>query len=129
MAYVSLLVTNCIIMNSREYGIYKKSALWKYGEGSMWLENIAFYNNTSGNMSPNVSPFEGGANIIELSVDPCNDVGNLDFSLNNTSNGGAECRSASINPGSHLSLNNYSDLGAVQSQSTPGSGGTKLRVI
>ena len=113
------IIGNCIATSNTLHG-------YSLGGGSpngMPCFNNANWNNTSG-----ANRFTSAVEIgkIDLSANPYTDSTNLDFTLNNTSGGGALLRSAGF-PGAILGGNTgYIDVGCYQVASGGGGGGLIL---
>jgi hypothetical protein len=81
-----VLITDCILSQNGRYGIEQETDVW----AEMPVNYNAFYANTSG-ARLGVS---AGANDVTLTADPFTNAAGNDFTLNNTSGGGAACRGA-----------------------------------
>lgn len=108
------LIRNNIMTNNGGYGLY----LAGYGTPARTpsfgvVDNNAFYSNTSGNRYQ----AETGSNDVTLSSTPFINAASGNFSLNNTSGGGAACRAAGF-PGAFPGglTTGYLDIGAAQHQ-------------
>jgi len=85
-------IYNCLCAGNGGYGINTDTA----GSGIPdrgYVDFNAFYNNTSGNYSEATL---SGANDITLTADPFTDAASDDYSLNNTTGGGASVRDAAL---------------------------------
>lgn len=110
-------VRNNILVSNGGYGLNATSATI----GAHVFANYnAFYSNTSGEI--NNATDQG--NNITLTGDPFTASGSSDFTLNNTSGAGADCRGAAFPTSFGFgSMTNSMDLGALQAVITGGSGG------
>ncbi len=110
-----------IVMNNIFWGDGSVGCVGIENEDASPTSTIHFLNNAFGNVDNNFYGFASDItdNIAttSLTVDPFVDGANLDFRLNGTSGGGAECRAtatpASAFHGASLTVNRK-DLGAVQ---------------
>jgi hypothetical protein len=84
----ALVARNNIVMSNGGYGWDQVSVIAR--PDFPWIDYNAFYNNTSGaRNNVNASP-----NDVTLTADPFTNAAGNDFTLNNTSGGGAACRGA-----------------------------------
>lgn len=112
----NMIVRNCLAVDNGGYGFnctVGATALNDRRIRDIWDHN-AGYNNTSG-LYNNVS---AGDNDVTLTADPFTDGANGDFSLNDTSGGGADLKEAGF-PGvfNGISTTGYRDIGAVETLS------------
>jgi hypothetical protein len=112
---------NHVVMNNIFWGDGSAGSAGIENDDAGQTATIHFLNNAIGNVDTDYLDFASditdNIGTISLSVDPFVDGANLDFRLNNTSGGGADCR-ATATPitafhGTPLTLNRK-DLGAVQ---------------
>lgn len=116
------IVSNCLsVGHSSGYGFNISTST---GNKTVNFRNCAGYNNTSGDKNLIISTQSIG--FVTLSANPFTNAGAEDFSLNNTSGGGAACRAAGF-PGAFPGglTTGYLDIGAAQSQSVTTSTTTK----
>lgn len=110
-------VANCILDSNGAYGINSSAT-----HDQFFMYKNAFRNNTSGATNNITAANNVGA--ITLTADPFTNKAGGDFSLNNTSGGGAACRAAGLGgafPGG--TTTGYRDVGAVPHQDSGSSGG------
>lgn len=113
-------VVNNIIVNNGGYGINIVASLGSATYIFPGIISNAYYNNTSGN----ANNFTMGTSDIVLTGSPFTSPPS-NFALNNTAGAGASCRAAAY-PGAFISGGTgFLDIGALQHQSTGGTGGTK----
>lgn len=113
----SCIIDNCIFYGNGNYGIRSAAA----SGARLRAFNCAFGSNTSG---ATTGPVELNGTVT-LTATPFTNSASDDYSLNNTTGGGASCRAAGI-PSAFAGLSstpNYRDLGAAQSQYGTGSAG------
>jgi hypothetical protein len=112
---------NHVVMNNIFWGDGSAGSAGIENDDAGQTSTIHFINNAFGNVDTDYLDFASditdNIGTVSLSVDPFIDGANLDFRLNNTSGGGADCR-ATATPitafhGTPLTLNRK-DLGAVQ---------------
>lgn len=113
-----LTIFNTIFASNTGYGINATAADYSVAANApmhaarRW--NNAFYNNTAGVRNQ----FSAGNNAITLTVDPFTNAAGNDFSLNDTTGGGASLRGAGVPGGIGLlaaaESTGYADVGAVQ---------------
>lgn len=109
------LIANCLATSNTSHGY----SLGGGNNNSMTAINNANWSNTSG-----ANRYTQTAEIgkIDLTANPYTDSTNLDFTLNNTSGGGALLRSAGF-PGAIIRSNSGSvDVGAFQAAASGGGG-------
>lgn len=114
------LIFNCIFSSNTGYGINASTVSKAKGVNS---NRNAFYSNTAGARN-NVT---AGANDVTLTGIPFTDAPNGDFTLNNTSGAGANCRGTGA-PGTIYGTTGvgYKDIGALQHQDSGGGGSATL---
>ena len=88
----SSVITNNIISSNGGYGI-NADAEWAFGSIE---DRNAFYSNTSGALNNITS----GTYDITLTADPFTDAASADFTINETSGGGADLRTTAVTLGS-----------------------------
>ena len=91
-------VTNCIFVNNGGYGIEKLTTSADITLTYNYFNNNAFYNNTSGEVSSNITAGPDGH--ITLTADPFTDAAAADFTINSDTGGGSTLRSTAITLGS-----------------------------
>lgn len=103
-------ISNSLFYGNGGYGVNLAS-------GSVMTGN--FFNAYGGNTSGARNNFSAGYGDVTLSASPFNNPSGGDFSLNNTSGGGAALQSAAF-PGamSGGTMTGYSDIGAIQHESS-----------
>jgi len=92
-------IKNCILVSNGGYGIEKDTASAEVTLTYNYFDNNAFYNNTSGEVSANITTL-GPNGHITLTADPFTDAAADDFTINETSGGGADLRTAAVTLGS-----------------------------
>lgn len=112
-----LEMINCLSVSNSSYGFSGATS----PSDNAYLYNCAGYNNGTALVNASIFPAAQQIGLITLTADPFTNAGSSDFSLNNTSGGGAAVRGAGIPalsaglygfPG--LSTNDYPDVGGVQ---------------
>lgn len=91
-------VTNCLLVNNGGYGIQKETRTSFETLTHNYFNNNAFYNNTSGEVSSNITAGPDGH--ITLTADPFTDAAAADFTINSDAGGGSTLRSTAITLGS-----------------------------
>lgn len=109
------MASNCVATGNTGYGFNTPASV--AGQQGCRLILCAAYSNTAGNVS-NALQFNDG--FVTLSADPFTNAASGDFSLNNTSGGGAALRGIGLDP---YGQTGYQDIGAVQHGDPASSGG------
>jgi len=92
-------IKNCILVSNGGYGIEKDTRTADVTLTYNYFNNNAFYGNTSGEVSANITTL-GPNGHITLTADPFTDAAADDFTINETSGGGADLRAAAVTIGS-----------------------------
>jgi len=95
----STTIKNCILVSNGGYGIEKDTASADVTLTYNYFDNNAFYGNTSGEVSANITTL-GPNGHITLTADPFTDAAADDFTINETSGGGADLRTTAVTLGS-----------------------------
>ena len=100
------LITNC------QSGIYFVGSASDENSNNLIVDYNAFYNTPNTHVGVNLN---SGVNDVYLTANPYLDSGNGDYSLNNNSGGGKECRGAHQSKITGYSkTNTYRDIGCFQ---------------
>jgi hypothetical protein len=94
-ALTGMNISNNLFASSAGYGILFGNTAAELDDAAITVHNNAFWNNTSGNMSKALTSAEKGT--VNVTADPFTVAGS-DFSLNNNTPGGAQCRATGTPP-------------------------------
>jgi hypothetical protein len=92
-------IKNCILVSNGGYGIEKDTRTADETLTYNYFDNNAFYGNTSGEVSANITTL-GPNGHTTLTADPFTDAAAGDFTINETSGGGADLRTTAVTLGS-----------------------------
>ena len=95
----STTIKNCILVSNGGYGIEKDTASADVTLTYNYFDNNAFYGNTSGEVSANITTL-GPNGHTTLTADPFTNAASGDFTINETSGGGADLRTTAVTLGS-----------------------------